>query len=84
MCVKEQSREICLEAVMQNGNALIYVKNPTPSICLEAVRKVTFDLETMTKININNYCARLVEMKEYQNCQKIINLAKQIILEKTQ
>ena len=37
--IKNQTPEICLEAVKQNGRALIYVKNQTPEICLEAVKQ---------------------------------------------
>ncbi|MBQ3421636.1 MAG: DUF4116 domain-containing protein, partial [Romboutsia sp.] len=37
--VKEQTPEICLEAVKQNGYALQFVKEQTPEICLEAVKE---------------------------------------------
>ena len=37
--VKEQTQEICLQAVKQNGLALRFVKNQTPEICLEAVKE---------------------------------------------
>ena len=37
--VKEQTPEICLEAVKQNGYALEYVQEQTPEICLEAVKQ---------------------------------------------
>ena len=33
------NKELCLEAVKQNGRALKYVKNQTEAICLEAVKK---------------------------------------------
>ena len=37
---KNQTPEICLEAIRQNGHALRYIKtSTTPEICLEAVRK---------------------------------------------
>ena len=36
---KEQTPEICLEAVKQNGRALELVKEQTPEICLKAVKK---------------------------------------------
>ena len=35
--IEEQTPEICLEAVNQNGLALKHVKNQTPDICLAAV-----------------------------------------------
>jgi hypothetical protein len=37
--VKEQTEEICLEAVKQDKNALKYVKEQTEKICLEAIKK---------------------------------------------
>lgn len=37
--MKEQTPEICLEAVRQDGNALAYVKEQTPEICIEAVEQ---------------------------------------------
>ena len=43
--VKNQTLEICLEAVKQNGNALQYVKNKTPEICLEAVKQKGYILQ---------------------------------------
>ena len=36
---KEQSLEICMEAVKQNGFAFRYVKDQTPEICIEAVKQ---------------------------------------------
>jgi hypothetical protein len=35
----EQTLEICLEAVKNNGFALIFVKKQTPKICLEAFKQ---------------------------------------------
>ena len=37
---KEQTPEMCLEAVKQNGYTLKYVKEQTPEICLEAVKSM--------------------------------------------
>ena len=37
--VKEQTQEICLEAVKQYGLALQYVKEQTFEMCLEAVKQ---------------------------------------------
>ena len=37
--MKEQTPEICLAAVNQNGMALVFVKEQTPEICLAAVRE---------------------------------------------
>jgi hypothetical protein len=37
--VKEQTPEICLEAVKRDGSTLRYVKEQTPEICLEAVKE---------------------------------------------
>ena len=43
--VKNQTPEICLEAVEQNGEALQHVKEQTPEICLAAVRENPYALE---------------------------------------
>jgi hypothetical protein len=37
--VKEQTEEICLEAVKQDGAALKYVIEQTEEMCLEAVKQ---------------------------------------------
>jgi hypothetical protein len=37
--IKEQTPEICLEAVKQDGLALIYVLEQTEEICLLAVKQ---------------------------------------------
>jgi hypothetical protein len=37
--VKEQTPEICIEAVKQIGYALEFVKEQTPEICLLAVKQ---------------------------------------------
>ncbi|MDW0076976.1 DUF4116 domain-containing protein [Clostridioides difficile] len=37
--VREQTEEMCLEAVRQNGLALHFVKDQTEKICIEAVRQ---------------------------------------------
>ena len=34
-----RTKELCLEAVRNNGFALRFVKEQTPEICLEAVKK---------------------------------------------
>ena len=39
MEVKEQTPEICMAAVKQDGWALQHVKDQTSQICLEAVKK---------------------------------------------
>ena len=39
MFVKDQTEEICLTAVKQDGSALEFVKNQTKDVCLEAVRQ---------------------------------------------
>ena len=36
---QEQTPELCLEAVKQNGWALQFVKNQTYDVCLEAIRQ---------------------------------------------
>jgi hypothetical protein len=41
---REQTPEVCLEAVRQNGNALAYVKEQTLEICLAAVRTFREDV----------------------------------------
>ena len=43
--VKEQTQELCLEAVKQNGCALNYVKEQTDDICLEAVKQNGYALQ---------------------------------------
>ena len=43
--VKEQTQEICLAAVKQNGYALQYVKEQTPDICLAAVKQDGYALQ---------------------------------------
>ena len=42
---KEQTPEICLEAVKQHGWALKFVKEQTPEICIEAVKQNGYALE---------------------------------------
>lgn len=37
--LKEQTPEICMAAVQQNGLALFFVKEPTPEICIIAIAK---------------------------------------------
>ena len=37
--MKEQTPEICLAAVQQNGRALMYVKEQTSDICLAAIKQ---------------------------------------------
>ena len=36
--IHNQTEEICLEAVKQNGGALYFVKNQTEEMCIEAVK----------------------------------------------
>ena len=45
ICLKEQTLEICLEAVRQNGKALRFVREQTLEICLEAVSQNGYALE---------------------------------------
>lgn len=51
---KSQTPAICLEAVKQNGLALMYVENQTHDICLEAVKQnplvLTYVKEQTSKI----------------------------------
>ena len=49
--VKEQTPEICLEAIKQNSLVLYYVKEQTPEICLEAVKKNGVALQFVKKQN---------------------------------
>ncbi|MFW6015494.1 MAG: DUF4116 domain-containing protein [bacterium] len=37
--IKEQTPELCMIAVKQDGRALKYVKSQTPEICMEAVKQ---------------------------------------------
>ena len=47
--IKNQTSEICLAAVKQDGTALQYVKEQTPEICLEAVKQNGFALKYVKK-----------------------------------
>jgi hypothetical protein len=42
--VKNQTDEICIAAVQQNGRTLVYVKNQTDEICIAAVQQDAFAL----------------------------------------
>ena len=43
--VRDQTPEICLEAIHQNWNALRYVRDQTPEICLAAVKQNGYALQ---------------------------------------
>ena len=58
--VKEQTPEICLKAVKQNGLALYFVKEQTPEICLAAVKQ-------------NGYAVEFVEKQTYEICEAAVN-----------
>ncbi|EQF29612.1 hypothetical protein QEW_4659 [Clostridioides difficile CD160] len=71
--VKEQTLEMCLEAVIQDGRALEYVKEQTPEICLAAVMQDGRALEYVKKQTIkicvealkqNRHAIRYVKDKE--------------------
>jgi antirestriction protein ArdC len=47
--VKEQTPEICMEAVKKTGLALEYVKEQTPGICMAAVKQDGYALEHVKK-----------------------------------
>ena len=47
--VKEQTSELCLEAVTQNGLNLVFVQQQTPMICLAAVNRHGMALEYIPK-----------------------------------
>ena len=49
--LKNQTDEICLEAVKQNGFALQFVKNQTDKICMEAVKQDGYALQYVKKSN---------------------------------
>lgn len=36
---KEQTKELCIEAVTQNGLLLESIKEQTPKICIEAIKE---------------------------------------------
>jgi len=50
--VKNQTEEICLAAVKQNGEALKYVKNPTEEICLTTLNQ---NIEAIKYIDIKRF-----------------------------
>lgn len=56
--VKEQTQEICLATVRQNGAALQYVREQTPEICLAAVQKSEVALDCVRDPELQ---ARLME-----------------------
>ena len=47
--VREQTEEICLEAVKKDGYALRYVNEQTEEICLEAVKQNSDALQFVNK-----------------------------------
>ena len=56
--VNEQTHELCLEAVKQNGSALRFVKKQTPEICLAAVKQngaLQFVMEQTPEICLEAY-----------------------------
>ncbi|MGO0862371.1 DUF4116 domain-containing protein, partial [Clostridioides difficile] len=62
---KNQTVEICIEAVKRKGSALEYVKNKTEEICIEALKQ-------------NKYSIKYVKDKEkYENIFNIKYLKKQ-------
>lgn len=72
--IEEQTEEICLIAVKQDGLALEYVKEQTEEICLEAVRqngcalpyvkKQTKDI-CLEAVRQNSYAIQYVNYKHY-------------------
>ena len=62
--VKEQTQELCLEAVKQNGCALNYVKEQTDDICLEAVKQNGYALQ-FVKIHTDEICLEAVKQDGY-------------------
>ena len=57
---KNQTLEICMEAVKQNGLALEYVREQTQEICMEAVKKEGFALYYVKK-QIPEICMQAVK-----------------------
>lgn len=37
--IRNPTKQVCLEAVKQDGNSIRYIKNPSEDICLEAVKE---------------------------------------------
>ena len=62
--VKEQTQELCLEAVKQNGYALQFVKIHTDEICLEAVKQDGYALQ-FVKVHIDEICLEAVKQNAY-------------------
>jgi hypothetical protein len=68
--VKNQTPELCLEALRQDGYSIRYVKNQTPELCLEAVKKngralryVNTQTEEMCMIAVRQESYTLIDVK---------------------
>jgi hypothetical protein len=62
--VKEQTPELCLEAVRQDGVVLRHVKAQTPEVCLEAVRQNGLALEHV-EVQTPEICREAVRQSSY-------------------
>jgi tryptophan 2,3-dioxygenase len=68
--VKEQSPEICLEAVRHDGHLFI-VKEQTPEICLEAMRRNGIALDCVKKQTPEICAASLAQYGEAMYLVKV-------------
>lgn len=81
--IENQTKDICLAAVKQNGYALIYVKNQTEEICLAAVQKTGLALKyvkeqthkiCLAAINENVSALEYVREQNFEICMEAIKL----------
>lgn len=85
---QEEITTLCIEAVKQNGRSLEFVKNKTPEICIEAMKKDIYVLRLVPvhieKIigddKINELCLDSIRKNHY-NFSKIPNKTFKICLE---
>jgi hypothetical protein len=52
---KEQTLDICLEAIKQNSKALEFVKEQTSEICFEAMKQNPAAIKFIKIFDYNNY-----------------------------
>ena len=78
-CVKNQTEQICLEAVRQRGYLLRDVKNQTEQICLEAVKQDSSALQYVEN-QTEQICLEAVK-QDGSSLQYVKNQTEQICLE---
>ena len=68
--IDNQYKEVCLEAVKQNGEALEYVKEQTPEICIAAVKQ-NGDALQYVKEQTKEICLEAVKQNGYAISKQI-------------